>query len=126
MMVRIAFFGRNVCVVFGASEFVAPIRLRLFHAGDNRFAAVAYRIAPNPEGGETWTPDAFDEADLRAVAEHIPTLRILAAGCPTILEVEDADLTMLILKARPPRRPAFGSKSILRPRTPAWHARLVE
>ena len=101
---RLAFFGRNVVVVFGATEYVAPIRLRLFHAGGSRFDGVAYRIAPNPDGGETWTPDAFDEADLRGAAERIPSLRIVGAGCPTALEVGDDDLLMLESAARPPRR----------------------
>lgn len=33
LMVRIALFGWNAVVVFGTTEYVAPIRLRLFHAG---------------------------------------------------------------------------------------------
>jgi hypothetical protein len=49
-VLNIALFGRNLVVVFGATEFVAPIRLRLFHAEGNRFTGVAYRIAPNPDG----------------------------------------------------------------------------
>ena len=101
---RLAFPGRGLVVVFGATEYVAPIRLRLFHAGGNRFTGWAYRVAPNPSGGELWTPDAFDEADLLQAAEHIPSIRVVGPGCPTVLEVGDDDLAMLIEKARPPRR----------------------
>jgi hypothetical protein len=103
LTLQIARFGRDLVVVFGATEFVAPIRLRLFHAGGNRFAAVAYRISPNPDGGETWTPDAFCEADLRDALEHIPSFRIVGAGRPTPVEVGDADLAMLVARAKPPR-----------------------
>lgn len=91
-------------MLFGASGYVAPVGLRLFHAGGNRFAGVAYRVARNPDGSTTWTPDAFDGADLREAAEHIASIRVVDVGCPTILEVGDDDLTMLTLKARPPRR----------------------
>lgn len=100
---RLAFPGRGLVVVFGASEYVAPIRLRLFHAGRNRFDGWAYRIAPRPDGGGLWTPDSFGEADLLQVAEHIPSIRIVHAGCPTTLEVGDDDLTALTVMARPPR-----------------------
>lgn len=103
-MMRIARLGRDVVVVFGAAEYVAPIRWRLFHAEGNRFTGVAYHIAPNPDGGQTWTPDAFDAADLLAVAEHIPSLRIVRPGCPTVFEVEDADLARLTTTAERPRR----------------------
>lgn len=101
---RLAFPGRGLAVVFGASEYVAPIRLRLFHTGENRFGGWAYRIAPAPSGGELWTPDAFREADLLQAAEHIPSIRVVDPGCPTGLEVGDDDLAMLIEKAGPPRR----------------------
>lgn len=94
----------RLVMVFGASEFVAPMRLRLFHTEANRFATVAYRVAPNPNGGETWTPDAFGEADLREVAEHIPSLRVVGAACPTALEVGEDDLALLTAEAKPPRR----------------------
>jgi hypothetical protein len=69
-MPRIARLGRDVIVVFGATEYVAPVKIRLFHAEGNRFTGVAYRIAPNPDGGETWTPDAFNEVDLLEVVER--------------------------------------------------------
>jgi hypothetical protein len=72
--------------------------------GPPRFTGVAYRIRPTPDGkGEIWTPDAFGEEDLRAVREHIPTLRIVAPGYPTGLEMEDADLVLLAIMAEPPR-----------------------
>jgi hypothetical protein len=103
-MPRIARLGRDVIVVFGATEYVAPVKIRLFHAEGNRFTGVAYRIAPNPDGGETWTPDAFNEVDLLEVVESIPSLRIISPGLPTILEVGNADLTLLTLKARQPQR----------------------
>ncbi len=103
---RIARFGRNLVVVFGASEYVAPIRLRLFHIEGRRFSGVAYRIALNPDGSTTWTPDAFRGADLLEAAEHIPSLRIVDAGCPTTLEVGAEDLAMLAARAKPPRRSA--------------------
>ena len=106
-MLRIARFGRDLVVVFGASEFVFPFRLRLFHTEANRFAAFAHRVSPNPDGpdGSTlWTADAFGEADLRDAAEHIPSLRIIGPGCPTAVEVGDADLAMLVAKAKPPRQ----------------------
>lgn len=103
-MLKIARLSRDVLVVFGATEYGARVRLRLFHAGGNRFSGVAHRIAPDPGGGEVWTPDAFDDADLLEAAEHIPSLRIVGPGCPTDLEVGDADLVLLLLQARPPRR----------------------
>ena len=49
---RIAFFPGSIVVVFGASEYPAPIRLRLFHIEGRRFNGWAYRIAPKPDGGE--------------------------------------------------------------------------
>lgn len=101
---RLAFFPGSIVVVFGATEYPAPIRLRLFHIEGSRFEGVAHRIAPNPDGGELWTPDAFDGADLLQVAEHIPSIAVVGAGCPTILEVGDDDLAMLAARARPPRR----------------------
>ena len=101
---RLASFGRDLAVVFGATEYVAPIRLRLFHTGGTGFAAVAYRVSPDPDGGETWTPDAFGGADLRDAAEHIPSLRIVGAGCPTAVEVGDDDLALLVAKAKPLRQ----------------------
>ena len=101
---RLAFPGRGLVVVFGAAEYFAPIRLRLFHTGENRFDGWAYRMAPNPSGGESWTPDAIDGADLLRAAEHIPSIRVVDRGCPTVLEARDDDLAMLIEKARPPRR----------------------
>jgi hypothetical protein len=63
-------------------------------------------VAPNPDGPDgsaTWTPDAFGEADLRDAAEHIPSLRIVGAGRPAAVEVGDADLAMLVARAKPPR-----------------------
>jgi hypothetical protein len=59
--------------------------------------------SPIPDGSETWTPDAFGEADLLEAAEHIPSLRIVDAGCPTALEVGDDDLALLTSMAREPR-----------------------
>ena len=99
-------------VVFGAAEYVAPIRLRLFHVEGCRFEELAYRIAPDPGAGagagagadELWPPDAFDEADLLQAAEHIPAIRAVRAGCPTILEGGDGDLTALTARAKLPRR----------------------
>ena len=107
---RLAFFPGSIVVVFGAAEYPAPIRLRLFHVEGRRFEGVAYRVSPNPDGpdGSTlWTPDAFGEADLLQAAEHIPSIRIVHAGCPTILEVGDDDLTTLAAMARPPRPRRF-------------------
>jgi hypothetical protein len=103
-MPRIARLGRDVIVIFGATDYVAPVKFRLFHAEGNRFTGVAYRIAPNPDGGETWTPDAFNEVDLLEVLESIPSLRVISPGLPTTLEVGDADLTRLTLKAQQPQR----------------------
>jgi hypothetical protein len=63
-------------------------------------------VAPNPDGPDgsaTWTPDAFGEADLGDAAEHIPSLRIVGAGRPAAVEVGDADLAMLVARAKPPR-----------------------
>ena len=121
-MMRIARLGRSVLVVFGATDYVAPMRLRLFHAEGNRFSGVAYRIAPNPDGGETWFPDAFNDEDLLEVAEHIPSIRILGpAACPTALEMSDADMARLTSMAKQPQLPMWpwrrhGGK-------PASHAR---
>lgn len=113
-MKRVAFLGRRELIaVFGADEYVAPIRLRLFHTEGNRFAAVAYRITPDPDGGEIWMPDVFSDADLRDAAEHIPSLRTVGAGCPTAVEVGGADLALLVARARPPRA-----------RPPPWLRRL--
>jgi hypothetical protein len=102
-MPRIARFGPAI-IVFDASKYMAPVRLRLFHVAANRFAGVAYRITPNSDGGETWTPDAFSEAHLRELAEHIPSLRIIGPGCPTMMEVNAADVARLTSMAREPRR----------------------
>lgn len=101
---RIARLGHDVVVVFGALEFFAPIRLRLFHVGERTFLGVAYRIGPAPEGGELWTPDALGPDDLRIVAAHIPSVRIAAPGCPTTLEVSELDLAQLDQLAVEPRR----------------------
>ena len=100
---RIAHLGPNVVVVFGAMEFVAPIRLRLFHVGERTFLGVVYRTKPASEGGEHWTPDAIGPDDLRVVAEYIPSVRIAAAGCPTTLEVSEPDLARLDRLATEPR-----------------------
>ena len=48
----LARLSKDVIVVFNASEYVAPIRIRLFHHQANQFLAVVYRITPNPEGGD--------------------------------------------------------------------------
>ena len=103
-MPKIARLGPAI-VVFGSSEYMAPVRLRVFHVAANRFAGVAYRIVPNsPGSGETWTPDAFNDADLRELAEHIPSLRIVGPGCPTVMEVNEIDLARLTSIAREPRQ----------------------
>lgn len=86
---RFVALSPSIAVVFGAAEYFVPIRLRLFQVEGCRFEGVAYRIAPAPSGGESWTPDAFDEADLLQAAEHIPSIRAVRAGWPTILEVGD-------------------------------------
>jgi hypothetical protein len=90
-------------VVFGAIEYPAPVRLRLFHVEGCRFHGYAYRITPNPDGSETWSPGGFTTADLQEITPHIPSLRIVLAGCPTSLEVGEADLMRLKGEAREPR-----------------------
>jgi hypothetical protein len=96
-------------VVFGAIEYPAPVRLRLFHVEGCRFLGYAYRVTPNPDGGETWSPRGLTPADLRDMTEHIPSLHIVLAGCPTSLEVDEADLMRLMGEAREPR-PVRASK----------------
>ena len=78
---------------------------------------MTYRVAPNPDGGTTWTPGAFLAADLLETAEHIPSLRVVAR-CPATLEVEDDDLAML---ARLPRRLAgpWRQRGVLPPLRPS-------
>ncbi len=87
-------------VVFGATGYLAPIRLPLFDAGENRFFGIAYRVAANSDGSATWMPHAFHHGGPLPVAEHIRSIRIVDAGWPTILEVGDDDQTTLTLKAR--------------------------
>ena len=80
-------FGRNLVVVSGASGYVSRIRPRLFDIGGRRFSGLAHRVAPDPDGSTTWTPDAFRGADRLEAAERIAPVRVADAGCPTVSEV---------------------------------------
>ena len=78
----LARLSKDVIVVFNATEYVAPIRIRLFYHQANRFLAVVYRLTPNPEGGTLWTPDALNQDDLEQVRACILSVRIVFLGLP--------------------------------------------
>jgi hypothetical protein len=103
-MIRVAFFGQQIVVVFGATEYMIRRPFRLFHRQGNMFDGVAYRTESHADGSETWTPGAFRQADLQIVRQHIPSLLAIDDACPTLLEMSDAELEQVTLKAQPPRR----------------------
>ena len=88
---RIAEFGDGMVAVFGDFEIHPRYEhsLGLFHLGGRRFNGFRSR----------YTASALRDGDVPGIAARLPSARLLRDGPKTVVEVNDADLALLLRAA---------------------------
>lgn len=113
LVISVVLLGERISVTFGGTvEFgdggfpmPSKARIRLTHRDGNQFAGWGYDTskAMMPSGRETAfpTPRNLTTDDLIEIAQFVPSVRLLGRTrtFPSLVEMSDADITMLRLKA---------------------------